>query len=63
MTDNQMNREELEHRAEQELNQQEQQPEPYVERPRSQRVLAWILAGAVVLGVILSYCWISGILK
>jgi hypothetical protein len=63
MTDNQMNREELEHNAAEELNRQEQQPQPYVERPKSQRVLAWILAGVVILGVILSYCWISGILK
>ena len=33
--------------------------EPYVERPRGQRVFAWILAGIVILGVILYYFWIA----
>ena len=41
---------------------QEEQKETYVERPKSQRVLAWILAGVVIVGVILYYGWISGIL-
>ena len=36
---------------------------PYVERPKGQRVLAWVLAGVVALGVVLYFCWIAGILK
>ncbi len=40
-----------------------QQGEKYVERPKEQRILAWALFGVVVLGVILYYCWIAGILK
>ena len=34
----------------------------YVERPKSQRVLAWILVVLVIIGVILYYLWIAGIL-
>lgn len=43
-------------------NQQETQAAPYVERPKSQRVLAWVLLVLVVLGVLLYYGWIAGIL-
>ncbi|MBQ1678518.1 MAG: hypothetical protein II062_03160 [Oscillospiraceae bacterium] len=43
--------------------QQENRETPYVERPRSQRILAWALAGVVALGVVLYLCWIAGILK
>lgn len=32
---------------------------PYVERPRGQRIFAWVLAGIVILGVILYYFWIA----
>ena len=63
MTETEHSREELEQQALEEIVRQEQQSEPYVERPKSQRILAWILAGVVILGVILYYCWISGILK
>ena len=62
MTQNQMNREELEHKAFEELEKQEQKTE-YVERPKSQRILAWILAGVVAVGVLLYFAWIAGILK
>ena len=34
----------------------------YVERSRSTRVFAGILAAIMIVGVILYYCWISGIL-
>ena len=34
----------------------------YVERPRSARILAWILLTIVIIGVILYYLWIAGIL-
>jgi len=37
----------------------QQEPEPYVERPRSQRIFAWILFVIVVIGVILWYYWIA----
>ena len=40
-----------------------QEQEHYVERPRSQRILAWTLLGVTVLGVILYYLWLSGVLK
>ncbi|MBQ1282149.1 MAG: hypothetical protein IIY16_07885 [Oscillospiraceae bacterium] len=30
----------------------------YTERPKSQRILAWILTGLMVLGVISYYYWI-----
>ena len=62
MSDNAINREELEHKAQEALEQQAQKSE-YVERPKSQRVLAWILAGVVVVGVLLYFGWISGILQ
>ena len=65
MTQNEHRPEELEQEPREELKEEEQtqpQPEPYVERPRSQRVLAWILTGIMVLGVLLYYAWISGIL-
>lgn len=38
---------------------QAQEPEPYVERPRGQRILAWVLLVIVVIGVILWYYWIA----
>ena len=37
---------------------EDQEKEPYVERPKSQRVLAWVLVLLVILGVILYYFWI-----
>ena len=46
-----------------------EQPDPalqsdhYVERPRSQRILAWVLFGLVALGVILYCMWLAGVLK
>lgn len=63
MTENPMNREELTHLADEEIEKQEQQPTPYVERPRSHRVLAWILTGVMVVGVLLYVAWLAGILK
>ena len=63
MTQNEQSREELEQAALEALQEREAQSQPYVERPRSQRVLAWILVGVMVLGVALYYGWISGILK
>ncbi len=63
MTQNEMNREELEHQAIHETEKQNQEPAPYVERPRSQRILAWILAGLVIVGVLLYFGWIAGILR
>ena len=33
--------------------------EPYVERPKGQRIFAWVLAGIVILGVIFYYFWIA----
>ena len=62
MTENQMNHEELEHEALAQQSSAEQEPAPYVERPRSQRILAWILAGLVTVGVLLYLGWIAGIL-
>ena len=61
MTQQEMNREELEHLALSEL-EHEMEKSEYVERPKSQRILAWILAGVVVIGVLLYFGWISGIL-
>ena len=54
------NREELEHEAMEALDRQQAEAErgEYVERPKSQRVLAWVLAGIVIAGVILYYFWI-----
>ena len=53
--------EELEHasREAMEAQQAEESKEPYVERPKSQRILAWVLLGAVIVGVLLYYFWIS----
>lgn len=34
----------------------------YVERPKSTRILAWILLVIVIIGIILYYLWIAGIL-
>ena len=53
--------EELEHasREAMEAQQAEENKEPYVERPKSQRILAWVLLGAVIVGVLLYYFWIS----
>ncbi len=56
------NREELEHQAMEAAARQEEEKDKYVERPRGQRILAWVLLGAVVVGVLLYYGWISGIL-
>lgn len=61
MAENEMNREELEHKALNELEKQTAEPEKYVERPKYQRVLAWVLAVLVIIGVILYFGWISGI--
>lgn len=36
--------------------------ERYVERPKWQRVLAWVLAILVSIGVLLYFGWISGII-
>ena len=62
MAQDEMNRESLENLARENENQLEAQAEPYVERPRSQRMLAWVLLALVVLGVLLYYGWIAGIL-
>ena len=62
MDQNEMNRDELEHKALQELEKQLTEPQKYVERPKFHRVMAWVLFGVVVLGVLLYYAWISGIL-
>ena len=63
MAQDEMNRESLENLARENENQLEAQAEPYVERPKSQRILAWVLFGLVALGVILYYFWLSGVLK
>ena len=62
MAQNEMNQEELEHKALQELENQTEKSE-YVERPKGQRILAWVLAGVVIVGVLLYFGWIAGILK
>lgn len=62
MAESEMNREELENQAQEAAEQQEAQSTPYVERPRSQRILAWVLLVLVILGVLLYYGWIAGIL-
>ena len=62
MTEHEMNREELEHQAMEEIARQEEEKPEYVERPRFHRVLAWILFGVMVVGILLYYAWISGIL-
>ena len=56
------NREELEHEAAEAIARQEEASK-YVERPKSHRVLAWILVVLVIIGVFLSYAWISGLLR
>lgn len=64
MDQQELNKENPEQKApEQTPEQQTAQGTPYVERPRSQRILAWTLAGVVALGVVLYLCWIAGILK
>ena len=55
------NQEELEHIDEVEPVLERDDPE-YVASPKSTRVLAWVLAIIVIIGVILYYCWLSGIL-
>ena len=60
MTEQEMNREELEHQAMEAVARQQEKQE-YVERPRNHRVLAWVLLVLVVLGVAFYYCWISGL--
>ncbi len=62
MAQEEMNRESLENLARENETQQEAQTEAYVERPKSQRILAWVLLVLVVLGVLLYYGWIAGIL-
>ena len=56
------NREELEHQAMEELAKQQEEKPEYVERPKGQRILAWVLFGLVAVGVLLYYGWISGII-
>ena len=41
---------------------QAQEENVYVERPRSSRIFAWVLLILVVIGVILYYLWIAGVL-
>ena len=57
------NREELEHAARNAMDKQEQaqeqQQEPYVERPKSLRIFAWILFGILLVGIALYYFWIA----
>ena len=60
MSEKERNREELEHQAMEAAAAQEKKEE-YVERPIGHRILAWVLIGVVIVGVIFSYCWISGI--
>ncbi len=62
MTQKEPSREALEHLALEEQNAQSEKQE-YVERPKFQRILAWILTGVVVVGVLLYFAWIAGILK
>ena len=33
--------------------------EPYVERPKGQRIFAWVLFGIIIAGVLLYYFWIA----
>ena len=62
MSQNELNHEELEHQAMEEIARQQEEKPEYVERPKSHRILAWILVGVMVVGVLLYYGWISGIL-
>ena len=61
---NEMEQKDLELQAPEEAPEAQQvlQSEGYTERPRSHRVLAWVLAGLMILGVILYFGWIAGIL-
>ena len=54
-------REELEHdaMAAAEKQEAEENKEPYVERSKGIRALAWVLFALVVIGVILYYFWIA----
>lgn len=61
MSEQERSREALEHQALEAKGKETEQTQ-YVERPRGQRVLAWILAGAVIVGVLLYFGWIAGIL-
>ena len=47
---------------EKEVLEQEPEKQEYVERPLGVRIFAWVLAGIMILGVLLYYGWISGIL-
>ncbi len=62
MTQKEPSREALEHQALEAQNAQSEKQE-YVERPKSQRILAWVLAGVVVVGVVLYAAWLAGFLK
>ncbi|MBO4212155.1 MAG: hypothetical protein J5878_05830 [Oscillospiraceae bacterium] len=62
MSQNEASREALEFQALKEQTAQTEKQE-YVERPRAQRILALMLAVLVMLGVLLYFAWISGILK
>ncbi|MBQ1371988.1 MAG: hypothetical protein IIY70_03565 [Oscillospiraceae bacterium] len=62
MSQNEASREALEHQALDALTTQAEKQE-YVERPRFQRILAWILTGVMVLSVLLYLAWIAGMLK
>lgn len=62
MNQNVPNHEELEHQAMEAAARQEEEKTEYVERPKGQRILAWVLFGFVAVGVLLYYGWISGIL-
>ncbi len=55
------NREELEHAAREAMEKQEQEEnqEPYAERPKSLRILAWVLFGVLLVGIALYYFWIA----
>ncbi len=55
------NREELEHAARAAMDQQEEEAnkEPYVERPKSLRIFAWVLFGILLVGIALYYFWIA----
>ncbi len=62
MTETEMNREELEHQAMEAAAKQQEEKPVYVERPKGQRILAWVLFGVVIAGVLLYYGWISGLI-
>ena len=42
--------------------QHEAEKTPYVERPKSVRILAWVLAVLMIIGVLLYFGWISGLI-